>query len=262
MKKGLIKILVCAWLINLLPAYNYAQESAQDSERKTPIDVFKEDEDAQVDILTPYTTLVVDWGVTLLQNAPSNMDLILWRSRVLSGSFYYNIPIGTSHFMTSFGVGMSNADYLFKSDSILDRRDAQNRKTGIKPAKNVIAGNTKTKIQKTIFSINHADFIGEFSFNLNKEEPQEGFFVAVGGYIGFQFSPTTSIYYKEDDQNKVRITKESFNTRKYRYGTIARIGWNRFGAFYKHTLSGLFDENGPSQDTILPFSIGISINLL
>lgn len=261
MRKRLIEILVCAWLINLLPAYNYAQQVSQDSEIKIPVDMVENDEDQYLDIPPNYTTVIVDWGITLLQNAPRSMDLTFWRSRVFGGSLYYNIPIGKSHLMASFGVGVANADYLFKSENILDRLGTgENRKTTIRSAKRLVTGSTE--IQKTMFSINHIDFIGEIRFNANKEEPQDGFFIAVGGSIGFQFSPATSIYYKEDKQNKVRITKETFNVKKYRYGIITKIGWSRFGIFYKHTLSGLFDDNGPSQNTILPFSVGISINMI
>ncbi|OJW66621.1 MAG: hypothetical protein BGO68_01560 [Candidatus Amoebophilus sp. 36-38] len=265
MKKGLIKSLVCAWLLTFLSGYTWAQEKSENLENKKEKSdkydfVIGDDQDTQSDAPMNYITLVVDWGIASLLHAPTNnMALNFWRSREFGGSLYYNIPIGKSHFMASFGIGMSNADYLFKDNNILDR-SRTNRKTEIKPAKNIVTGNTE--IQKTMFSINYADFIGEIRFNSNKEEPQEGFFIAVGGHIGFQFLPATHIHYKEDKQNKVRITKESFNVRKYRLGMIARIGWTRFGVFYKHTLSGLFDENGPSQEAILPVSAGISINLL
>jgi hypothetical protein len=273
MKKKFIKSLAYACLVLCLPAYNLGQEKqdkyeAPATKKSNEHDfVIQDDEDAQLDIPLNYTSLVVDWGITSFtsfQDLPRDMDLSFWGSRVLGGAIYYNIPIAKSHFMASFGVGLSNADYTFKSERTLDR-DAQTtdskRGTKIKPASQVVTGKN-TEIQKSKFSMNYVDLIGEIRINFNKEEPREGFFIAIGGNIGYQFSPSTSIYYKQDDENKIQITKESFNIRKYRWGVLARIGWNRFGIVYNQTLSGLFNDKGPTQNDILPFSVGISINLL
>lgn len=263
MKKILIASLVYTWLFTCLPAYNWAQPSPQEAppaETKPLVENTKDD-DIYSEVTSKFTTLVVDWGINSFQKAPSNMDLTFWRSRTLTGSIYYNIPIGKSHFMVSVGIGLGNEDYMFKltnPEYTLDRNSQ--RKTSIVTAKKLIPASSE--IQKSIFTVNYLDVIGEIKFNLDKEERQERFFLAVGGSLGIQHSPSTSIHYKEDSENKVRIIKESFNVKRLHYGVLARMGWGRFGIYYKQTLSGLFNDKGPQKDDILRWSAGISINLL
>jgi hypothetical protein len=156
---------------------------------------------------------------------------------------------------------MADTDYTFKSAYTMVRGAGSDRKTKIEPVTNSIKVKSSTDIKSSIFSIKAAKFALEFRFNSNKEEPQEGFFIAVGGNIGFQFSPSTKIRYEEDKENKVRITQESYNFYKIHYGTVLRTGWNRFGLFYYQTLSTLFNaDKGPEVKRIYPFSVGISFN--
>lgn len=255
----------CLWgiyfSILLLPTPIQAYAPQQDSKD------FDEETDAAYDlepeILSNYASLTVNSGISSLLRAPQNMDLTFWRSRELGATFYYNIPIKSSHFMVSCGANISNADYVFR-----EAKYTLNRQDGSSPRKTEICSTSKVipkdaKVQKSVLYVWHTNFITEFRFNSDKEEPQEGFFVTVGANIGFQFSPSTSIQYKEDDEDKTRILEESFNLSKVRYGVLARVGWGRFGAFYHQALYPLFNNEGPiTPKSILPFSLGISINLL
>jgi len=270
MKKTLIRNLTCAWLLLLSPAYTWAQATSQELKNKDTADydfVIKEEDELQPEIPLRYTTLVFDYGIANLARVPEHMDVTFWGSTALHGSLYYNIPISKSHFMVSCGAGITNTKYTFHDDWTLARDDKDSdRKTTLKHATQVVKvkDSQSVKLKDSMFSINSANFILDLRFNSNKEEPQEGFFIAIGGNIGFQYWPSTKIRYEEDKENKVRITEESFNFSKVHYGAQARIGWSRYGLFYNQTLSEVFTTNkGPEGvKRILPFSVGVSINLL
>ncbi|ACE06145.1 hypothetical protein Aasi_0765 [Candidatus Amoebophilus asiaticus 5a2] len=266
MKKTLIRNLTCAWLFLLLPAYTWAQATNQDPQNKDSNGYdygIKDEDEFQPEIPLRYTSLVLDFGIANFIRVPEHMDLTFWGSRTLDGSLYYNIPIGKSHFMVSCGLGIANTDYTFKSTYTMTRTNDTDRKTKMEAITKVIDIKSSKDIKNSMFSIYNAKLALEFRFNSNKEEPQEGFFIAIGGDIGFQFSPSTKISYEEDKENKVHIIKERFNFNKVHYGALARIGWHRFGLFYHQTLSPVFNPNkGPEVERILPFSVGISFNLL
>jgi hypothetical protein len=219
------------------------------------------DLELETEILSNYMTLTVNWGINSLIRAPQHMDLAFWRSRVAGANVYYNIPIKSSHFTVSCGAGISNADYVFKEGKYMIDRDRSTKKTIIQPTSKVVP--TGEKAEKSMLSIWYTDLIAELGFNSNKEEPQEGFFVAVGGNIGLQLSPSISVQYGEDKESKTQTLQERFNLSEIRAGLLARMGWGRFGAFYAQTLTPLFtNDQGPTTKPILPFSIGISVNLL
>lgn len=253
----------CLWgvyfLILLLPTTIQAHTPQQE-----PVDQEIDATDVlEPEVLSNYAALTINWGIASLLQAPKNMDFIFWRSRLLGATLYYNIPVRNSHFMVSCGADLYNVDYLFKEGEYTIDRDASTRKTIVLPTSKVVP--TFKKAEKSSLSIWHADFVSELRFNSNKEEPQEGFFIAIGGNIGFQFSPAVTIQYKEDKENKTQTIQESFNLSKLRYGVLTRMGWGRFGAFYQQTLSGFFNDQGPTTSTnksILPFSVGVSVNLL
>jgi hypothetical protein len=266
MKKILIRNFTCAWLLLLLTTYSWAQTTSQEKENKNEADyelLTGEEEDGfQPEIPLKYTTLVFDYGIVNFIRVPKHMDLAFWGSTALHGGLYLNIPIGKSHFMVSCGAGVTRNKCTFRRDWTLARDT--NRKVIMKAATQVVQGKKQlVKLKTSTFSTNYANFILELKFNSNKEEPQEGFFVAVGGNIGLQYWPSTKIRYEEDEESKLRIVEESFNTDKVHYGAQARIGWGRYGIFYHQTLSAIFKTNeGPEVEHILPFSVGISINLL
>ncbi len=249
-----MKKLAFALLILLSPSYLRAQELHEpgDSEQ---IDPFFQEE-----LFSPYASLVLDIGLTFLGNPPKHMQLHRMRSYNLAGSLYYNIPIRESHFMVSPGIGLFSETYSLKNQYTLTR-DTSSRDTRLTKAETLLPSNVK--VQSSTLNVKYVDLITEFRFNANRLEPEDGFFVAVGGKLGIRAgSAATTIDYKEDNQEKTRINQESYNLNMLHYGVLARMGWGRFGIFYSHTLSSLFNEKGPSKETTLPFSIGLSLNLL
>ena len=167
--------------------------------------------------------------------------------------------------MASFGLAFSDADFMLdkiggKEGSYYTLNHSGSNKTHLIKADSIM--NNGGEVTQTMLSVKYFDFIVETRFNGNREEPQEGFFVAVGGYIGFKFFPSMTIHYKEDKEAKTWINQEQFGINKFNYGVTGRIGWNRFGLFYTQALSNLFESNnGVSEQPILPWSAGITLSL-
>jgi hypothetical protein len=227
-------------------------------------EIIEENEEWESDIPNTYADLLIEWGLTGLQKAPKRMALKTWQSRILTGKLFYNIPISTSHFMASFGMAFSEADFMLdkiggKEGSYYALNHSEGNKTKLIKADSIL---NNGNITRTMLSVKYFDFIFETRFNGNREEPQEGFFIAVGTYIGFQFWPSMTIHYKEDKEVKTWTNQEQFGINKLNYGVTGRIGWNRFGLFYTQALSNLFESNnGISKQPILPWSAGITLSL-
>lgn len=254
-----MKKLVVALLLFVAPAPMWAQEAEEQTDTET---VFKD----QVIKLSSYGSFMVDWGLSSLIRAPKKMEQNVWSSRALNGYFYYNIPIKASYFTISPGIGLGGEGYTFKDKEDKDKytlvRSPGSRKTILESAKNLFKGSHKVEITKSSLNTRYVELVAELRFNTNHQEPQSGFFIAIGPRIGMRWGAATTIQYQEDGQHKSRTTSESFNLNKLRYGFIARIGWRRLGIFYAQTLSNLFNQDqGPSKARIMPFSVGASLNL-
>jgi hypothetical protein len=250
------KLAFIALLVFLSPSYLWAQEESNLSKYTGTDEI---DSSFQEDLFTNYASIVIDLGPDLLFNAPKTMKLNVLKLKWPNAYFYYNIPINESHFMISPGFGVGYNSYTFENNYTLTR-DQTSRKTKIEKAQTLL--NDSTTVTSSSLNVDYVDLVTEFRFNTNRLEPEDGFFVAVGGNLGIRVGASTTIQYKEDNQTKARTTEESFNLNRLRYGLIARIGWGRFGAFYSHTLSNLFNNQGPTKNNIHPFSFGVSLNLL
>jgi hypothetical protein len=256
MKKLAFALIV--FLSSGLPSgYLYAEEQpAIDEEWLTTTSA-----DFQENLFTNYFSIGLDLGLDFLWNAPNKMEPYFLNPKLPTMSIYYNIPITNSHFMFSPGILWGNHSYSFKNNYTLTRQGEHgNRHTTIIEAKSLL--DPQVQVKSSSLDISYIDLVAELRFNTNRLEPQDGFFIAVGGNLGVLLNAATTLQYQEDNQLKARITKESFNLNSIRYGTLVRVGWGRFGAFYAQTLSNLFNKQGFYKHTMKPFSVGLTINLL
>lgn len=205
-----------------------------------------------------YGSLLVGGGLCFLIGAPSAMELAHLYSQAFSGHFYYNIPIKHYPFTVSIGPGMGLEDYQLTSNHTLTRDPS--RETILTPAKSLF--NNRPEIKYARMAVKYVELVAELRFQANQQEPLNSFFIAIGGSLGMRYSPSTTIYHEEDSEQKTRITRESFNINKLRYGLIARIGWGRFGAFYTQTFSHLFRANKVKFQNPMSASAGISLSIL
>jgi len=273
MKKTFIKLFLYSYLAICISSITRAQEARaqEDSLPSADKKIVNADNQEALDegedydefdwaTTSNYTSLELDWGANFLMQAPQKMEKTFWGSKSLGSCVYYNIPIKESHFLISAGLAYNHADYTFKNNYALTRSTSDRKKVVIQLA-NSLVEKTQKEIYTSSLSMHYVDFVLETRFVSNKLEPHEGFFVALGGNIGFQFSPSRFISYLADEEKKSLILKERFNLNKYHYGLHMKIGFYRFGLFYKQTISDLFAKNGPSTKRILPFTVGLSFQL-
>ena len=211
-----------------------------------------------------YGSLLIDWGVNRLRNSPQEMKPSFFGSRFSNISFYYNIPLGRSHFTISTGVGIGFEGYDFKKHNekyyTLVRGDGDDRHTKFEKAAALLP--KQKKILQSRLNAKYFDLGLALRFNANSKYPKESFWVAVGGKLGMLWKASTTIKYKEDGQTKKRTLSESYNLNQMRYGVQASLGWGRFGLCYTQFFSTFFDEGkGPGETTTKPYSIGLSVDL-
>src|SRR5690625_2327702 len=103
MKEIFTKCLPFIYIFVCLSGYKGLQDPTQNTENKNQNESIINDEEDYSYILPNYLNLTLDWGIASLLYTPLNMDLGFWKSRILCGTIYYNIPIAKSNFMFSAG---------------------------------------------------------------------------------------------------------------------------------------------------------------
>ena len=206
-----------------------------------------------------YGSLLIDWGFNFLRDAPAEMALGFWGSRFADVCFYYNIRLGTSHFVISPGIGLAFEGYQFEKKNTLVRSDGD-RDTIVKEASELFPKNQK--IHHSVLDARYVDLMLEARVNADSKYPKESFFAAIGGKVGMLWQASTTVSYKEDTQTKTCTHTEGFNLNQLRYGLQARVGWGRFGLCYTHLFATLFQKDkGPEKTTTQPCSLGLSVDL-
>ena len=262
-----MKRLLTTLLLAAAPTAIFAQEdtTTQQKPDTTQQKPNTTKENSKLPLIRPsnYASLIIDWGFNLLMDRPDNLDTNFLGSRGLNVHIYYNIRLGNSNFVISPGTGLGLEGYQFKKQEgkyYTLARNEKSRNTEIKNTEELLPKDVE--VLQSRLNINYWDAMLEARFNLNRKYPKESFFIAIGGKLGMLFRAVTNVKYKEDDQNKRRKAVESFNLNRMRYGAYARIGWSRFGIFYTHTFSPLFNaDKGPEDIDTYPYSIGLSLDL-
>ncbi|MFW5762089.1 MAG: outer membrane beta-barrel protein, partial [Cyclobacteriaceae bacterium] len=118
--------------------------------------------------------LVVDFGLSLLSNAPENMDLRAFGSRGVNVYYLYHIGLGEeSNFSINPGIGLGMENYNFKNSVTLDYTSADGNE--IVDINDYFDEVTLEDLRKTKLSVNYIDIPLEFRFHANKENHDRGF---------------------------------------------------------------------------------------
>ena len=201
--------------------------------------------------------LLIDVGFNFLPDSPEGMDIGFWGSKIVNFYYYWDIPIGKSHFSFGPGLGLGLEKYSFEDNNTLTRDNAGN--TQVSDLFDLL--DDDVDIRKSKIAANYIDVPIEFRFHVNKENHDRGFRAAVGGKVGFLFAGHTKVKYEEDGDNKKIKRKDNFNMQRLRYGLTARIGFPGINLFGYYGLSELFESgSGPDETTATPFNLGISIS--
>ena len=240
---------IAALLMTLLLSLGaFALENGDDNDKK------KKKKSARPDLPG---ILLIDVGFNFLPDNPDGMDVGFWGSKIVNFYYYWDIPIGKSHFSFGPGIGVGLEKYSFEDDNtfVLDN----DGNTDVTALSNILGDDVE--IKKSKIAANYVDIPIEFRFHLNKENHDQGFRAAIGGKVGFLFDGHTKVKYEEDGDNKKFKQKDNFNLQRLRYGLTARIGFPGINFFGYYSLSELFESgNGPDETTAAPFNVGISIS--
>ncbi len=207
-----------------------------------------------------YGSLVIDWGFSSLRGNPAAMNLNYWGSRLASASFFYNIRLGHTPFVISPAISISFDGYQFKDENIVLARDETSRNTVLKKASALFPKSTSRV--RSSFDMRCLYLMLEARFNANNKYPKESFFVALGGKLGWLWSASATVEYKEDDAIKRQDNTENFNLNRMRGGFYAKLGWGRFGLCYTHILSDLFQQDKGPENSTKTQSLALSVDLL
>ena len=199
---------------------------------------------------------ILNFGLNLLRNEPSDFETGLWGSKTLNLYFAYPINLGKSSFSIHPGIGFGLEKHSFDNAVTLSE---VNGVTQIDTLTDVLG--TDIKVNKTNLAANYIDIPLEFRFYTNKNDISRSLMVAVGAKAGFLFSSHTKVKYEQDgDVRKVK-NKESFNLARFRYGAFGRIGIGGFSLFYQQNFSALFESGkGPGDADINVTTVGITIS--
>jgi Outer membrane protein beta-barrel domain len=264
MKKSIFTL-----LLSISSIYVWAQDNEQSNQNTvTSISGAKNDEreehSDQLETMPvqPYNygSVVIDWGWNVLEGHPAAMKSTLWGSRCAKAGFFYNIRLGHTPFVISPGIGISFHGYQFEDNDTTLARDEENRRTTLEKASKRFP--KSNKIDRSAFDMRYIDLMLEARFNANSKCPQESFFVALGGKLGWLWKASATVVYQEDDTVKKQNNIEHFNLNRMRFGGHVKLGWGRFGLCYTYIPSSLFEPNkGPDNKTIKTHSLTLAIDL-
>jgi len=205
--------------------------------------------------------LIVDFGLSLLSDAPDNMDLRLLGSRAINVYYLYHISLGEeSNFSINPGLGFSTENFNFDNSVTLNYNPTIGNE--ITPVFDYLGLEADDELRKTKLTANYIDIPLEIRFHANKDNHDRGLTVAVGGRVGILFDSKTKIKYVEDGNTKKTKYKEQFGLNRFRYGLHGRVGLGALSVFYYQNLSTLFNDDGPAgtEDTS-SFMAGLSFTL-
>jgi hypothetical protein len=191
-------------------------------------------------------SLLFDYGVNILPDAPDDFDIRIIRSRSIGFHYLYPIPFGDSQFSLHPGLGISAHNYTFSDNVTLSLSDS----TQIIDLDNGEYPN----VSKSKFSVHYVNIPVEFRFFA--KEGYRGLTAALGGVVGRRIISYSKIKFAEDQYDKFR---RDFNINPWRYGVYARFGFRGIMLTGKYMLSDIFEDGaGPEVNTI---TAGITISL-
>ncbi len=212
--------------------------------------------------LPNYVSVMIDLGANFFTIYPPQMALNYLGSRFASGSAYYNIPLGNSHFSINPGMGLSFSNYAFKNKDIILVRDKKNRNRNTVLEQGSTHFPESDEIMHSALRVRYVDGMLEAKFSAHKQEPKTSFLVALGAKAYCLWRASTLVTYKEDDAIKKQKNSEGFNLKRVRWGGYARLGWGRFGLCYTHIFSSLFQKDkGPDGNITQTGNITLSVDL-
>ena len=204
--------------------------------------------------------LMIDYGVNGTTSAPSEFEKGWFGSRTVNVYYYYPMRLWKSKVTFNAGIGLGLDRFKFTNYYYLADTAVQDGVFQLVP--NIVSADSITfpGIKKSLLSMNYLDIPIEFRYNLNPDDLNRTFWVAVGARAGWMFSANTKIKHKVDGDKIVHKDKYRQGLNQFRYGASLRLGVGNFNWFAFYNLSPLFEKDkGPSATQMNTWTVGISL---
>jgi hypothetical protein len=204
--------------------------------------------------------LMIDYGVNGTIDAPSEFEKGWFGSRTVNIYYYYPLRLWQSKFTFNVGIGLGLERFKFTNYHYLADTAVQDGVFQLVPNFVGTDSTTYPGIKKSFLSMNYLDIPIEFRYNLNPDDLNRTFWVAVGARAGWMYSANTKIKHKVDGEKIVHKDKYRQGLNQFRYSATLRIGVGNFNWFAFYNLSPLFEKDkGPSATQMTTWTVGISL---
>lgn len=199
-------------------------------------------------------SIMIDFGMNVMQDAPNEMDLNVFNSR--SVGIYYSHVFKISDRLTFVpAIGITAEKWRFDNRSNFQLDDDA-----------VVVFDTllnRGSLRTNKLAINYLDIPLELRFYPWKTVSGEGLFIGVGGIIGTRIESHTKIKYDAADQTRrTEKLRDAFGLERLRLGVQGRIGLNGIHLFMKYYLTDIFEStDAVPGGTASPSQITFGINL-
>tara|TARA_A100000164_G_scaffold348335_1_gene350441 strand:+ start:146 stop:835 length:690 start_codon:yes stop_codon:yes gene_type:complete len=193
--------------------------------------------------------IMLDLGFNSLMNNNELINTKIFPSRSF-GIYYMAKRLLSDQFFFNPAIGLT-----FEKIGFADRANYQLNDLKIISWDTVGVG----VLKRNRLAITYLEAPLEFRFYPKKTLNGEGFFVSFGGILGLKIGAKTKIKYKLGGVNLKEINAANFGLSDFRYGIVARIGFEKVNAFMKYYLSDVWRKAPIAQGTSSQFTFGINL---
>ena len=193
--------------------------------------------------------IMLDFGFNLLMNNNELINTKIFPSRSF-GIYYMAKRKLSDRFIFNPAIG-----FTFEKIGFADRANYQLNNLKTISWDTVEVG----ELKRNRLAITYLEAPLEFRFYPNKTLNGEGFFVSFGAALGVKIVSKTKIKYKLGGANLKEVNVANFGLSDFRYGILARVGFEKVNAFMKYYLSNVWRRAPIAQGTSSQFTFGINL---
>ena len=193
--------------------------------------------------------IMLDLGFNLLMNNNESINTKIFPSRSF-GIYYMAKRKLSDRFIFNPAIG-----FTFEKIGFADRANYQLNNLKTISWDTVEVG----ELKRNRLAITYLEAPLEFRFYPNKTVNGEGFFVSFGAALGVKILSKTKIKYKLGGANLKEVNVANFGLSDFRYGILARVGFEKVNAFMKYYLSNVWRRAPIAQGTSSQFTFGINL---
>ena len=219
--------------------------------------------------------LILDLGSYSLMDRPDDFERKFWASKSAHVSYTREYEL-LSFVSLNLGLGISTEKLAFRTDNILTSlvdSDFNDSLVFTTPFERLVKGSIQGSpfdslghdLRKNKLALTYLEIPLEFRIYPLGTDHQSKWFIGLGGFLGMRIDAHTKVKYRISGVDNWHIDKvqRDFGINKFRYGLMARFGFDSVNLYAKYTMNNLFKDGVQtySEFSINQFSAGISLNL-